>query len=314
MPNSRPLPRALLKGLLFVLPLLACSAWLEEGLRRMPTALGLKRAGFEAAAAGAQVLVLGGSEAYQGLSPALLARPGYNLATVGQDLYYDQALFAAVRGRLPQLKTVIVGLSYPSLEYRLPLSPEAWRQFQYSQVWGLTPEDAAARWDLRRFSALALMEPWPALKAAAVGFRGEAVAMGPDGWQALEPLGEDLQDLRINDLTTRKRVRYHDGLLDGGRASQGAGWLMALASAVDRSGAKPCLVILPVTKAYAGLVDQARLARLRAAAAAAAQSQHGLCLDYFGDARFGDGDFADPDHLNRLGAARLASLLRTKLP
>jgi hypothetical protein len=315
MPSSSALQRALSKGLVFAVPLLALTLWLELGLRQMPNAMSRKRAGFEAVAPRAELLVLGASEGYQGLSPDLLGIPGYNLANVGQDLFYDRALFEKFLPRLPRLKTVILALSYPSLEYRLPFSPESWRQFQYSQVWGLAPESPAARWDLRRFSALLLIEAWPALLAAKDGFRGEAAApgAGPDGWQALEALAQEQRDLRLNSLTAGKRARYHDGLLDPQRDAEGQALLEALAQAVDHAGARLCIVTLPVTRDYAKAVDAVRIARLRAAAAKTAAAHGGRYWDLFEDRRFDDSDFADPDHLDRRGAAKVAAILKPQL-
>ncbi len=306
MPSSKELSGAMFRGMVFALPLLCLAGWLEVGLRRMPTALSAKRAGFEARASQAELLVLGASEGFQGLSPDLLGVPGYNLATVGQDLHYDRLLFDQVLPRLPHLKAVLLAVSYPSLEYRLPSSPEHWRQFQYSQVWGLPPEDPDARWDLRRFSALALMEPWPALQAAGKRFAGEPIELKPDGWQPLEPVSEDQLDLQINDLTARKRAHYHNSLLDEERHGEGLAWLSTLVRTIVESGAKPILVTLPVSASYARAVEPRRLTRLRAAAQAVAAAQGGLYWDLFQDRRFDDRDFSDPDHLNRNGAAKLA--------
>jgi hypothetical protein len=298
---------------LLVLPLALACAWLELGLRRMPTAMSLKRAAFQARAADAELLVLGASEAYQGLSPDALGRPGFNGATVGQDLHYDAALFRLWRPKLPRLKAVLLSVSYTSLEYRLPQSLESWRQFQYAQTWGLAPEDDRARWDPRRFSALALVEPWPALKFAWHGFQGEPLSMEKDGWQGLEPVQEAQRDLLINELTARKRARYHDGLLDAARDAEGQAQLRALAQAVKASGARPIFVTLPVTRVYALAIDAARLARLRAAATALSQDLQVPYWDHFDDRRFDDADFADPDHLDRQGAIKFCKILQPDL-
>jgi hypothetical protein len=298
---------------LLLLPLALACAWLELGLRRMPTAMGVKAAQFAARADSAELLVLGASEAYQGLSPDHLGLPGFNGANVGQDLHYDHALFQLWRPKLPRLKAVLLSVSYTSLEYRLPRSPESWRQFQYAQAWGLAPEDPGLRWDPRRFSALALIEPWPALKAARRGFQGEALNIDKDGWQGLEPVGEEQRDLLVNDLTARKRARYHDGLLDTARDAEGRAQLRSLALAVQTAGARPFFVTLPVTQAYARAIDASRLQRLRSALTALSTELQVPVWDHFDDPHFDDADFADPDHLDRDGALKFCQILKSRL-
>ena len=310
MPNSKPLSLFWKKALLGAGVVLAVAGWAELRLRRMPTLYHLKRDGLSAAAPGMQILVLGASQANQGLDPGVWPVPGYNAACVGQDAYYDEALFEAWLPRLPRLRHLVLAISMVSLDSTLMETAETWRSFAYSQSFGLANESPALAGDLRNWSALALSEPWPALQLAAHGFvDANAVTLTAQGFQAMPGIPEDELDLRLNELTAGKRWRYHEGnfkAADLGPNTARYQKMLALAAA---SKVQVSLVIFPVDASYAAAVPAPAVARRLRLLKALAKEGPARVFDYFKDPRFNSKDFADVDHLNQDGARKFSQIL-----
>jgi hypothetical protein len=310
MPSS-DLKRFLKHCLWLALPFAVVALGLEAGLRRVPDTLKLKQAVAAQRAGQAELLVLGASDALRGLSPDLLGVPGLNLANVGQDRYYDTALFRRYAPGMPHLKVVLISMAYGGAEYQLPNSPEYWRCFLYARQMGIEPESPAQRHDTRRYSALAFYEPQPALKEALRGFRGEPSLMQPDGWEARPVLPEAYRD--EHDLMARKQLAYLHSFLKPRLFTTGSRELQALVKEVRGRGLKVVLLTLPVSEPYARLANSKRVARMRWLGRDLARDPGVRYWDYFRDPAFEEGDFMDPNHLNRRGAEKLTGLMKGRL-
>lgn len=307
MPSSR---RFWIKAAALGALLLGASLWLEAGLRTMPTIYRQKLQGVSAHAATAEVLVLGASQGNQGLDPAAWPVPAYNLACVGQDAYYDAELFKAWSPRLPRLKAVVLPISLVSFDSSLLETAETWRCFAYSQAYGLPNESPEQRQDLRNWSALALNEPWPALQAASHGFKDpRATVLSADGFEAVSPLAsEDDADMRVNALTANKRMRYHLGIKKASRVEGNLAQFHAINELAQARGVQVLYVVFPVSGAYAQAAPTAELAA-RKRSLDALVGKGVTMKDYFKDGRFGWQDFADVDHLSRVGAEKFSAIL-----
>lgn len=296
-----------------LLPFALLGGWVELRLRRLPTSYSQKRAGFAAAAPRLRALVLGASEAFQGVDASALGQASYSLANVGQSLYYDRQMLAWALPQAPQLEQVALGLSYQSLGYRLPGSPEAWRSIAYYREFGIAPEEGWRAFDLRYFSATLFYEPWPALRWAFSGKGLETPALSPFGQDPLDCPAEDIADVKINALTASRRAATHEALTHLEFIDANLGQLQALKELAQSRGIRLSFFLPPVTASYAQAVDAGRralmLQRLRAFAAAQGLPLH----DYFQDPRFDDGDFFDVDHLCRRGSEKFSRLLAADL-
>jgi hypothetical protein len=205
--------RALGRSFLFLAPLLLIALGMEWRLRQAPNFYAAKRQGLALQAPQLQVLVLGASQANQGIRAGWLDPHGYNLAHVGQDFHYDAALAEAWLPRLPGLRLVILPVAYVSMEYRFPGTPEAWRTFCYGIHEGLPNELLRDDFDPRQYSLLALTGPLQALRSLSAAPEPVSPPVGADGYQAAAPLSEEMSPLLINELTARKRVRYHHSIM-----------------------------------------------------------------------------------------------------
>jgi hypothetical protein len=298
------------KLLLLALPLALLSAGLELGLRKMPNSYNRKRDLLEPRLPRLRVLVLGASQENQGIEADLLDPQGFNLACVGQDYYYDRRLALDYLDRSPQLRLVVLTLSYPSLSYRMTNSPEAWRGFSYRLYYGIPNEDPAARWDIRNFSALAFTGPLEAFGDALAGFKGDAsVSFGDDGQQRVPPLSDEVREFVVSDLAARKRIRYLATTMREDAIDGNLGILADLLDALDRRGVPAVFVTSPVTDAYRRSMDAGTWERERARALELFKRRRVDYYDHLGDPRFGDADFSDVDHLNVDGAHKFSSIL-----
>jgi hypothetical protein len=309
MPSSKVPGIFWRKALALALLLLALAGGLELRLRRMDTLYHLKAARLAPLEGSLQVLVLGASQANQGLDPTQWPVQAANMACVAQDAYYDSELFKALLPQLPQLKALVLPISYVSLDSSLADTPETWRSFAYKQVFGLPNELPALRWDLRNWSALALTEPWPALKLACQGFKDPAaVVLNDRGFEAVAAMDEDEADMRINALTAAKRVRYHQSVMKPQNAAANLALYQGLIARARERGVKVLLVVFPVTRSYAQAVPAEALQR-RKGLLAQLQGPGVELKDYFNDPRFKTMDFADVDHMNVNGARKFSRIL-----
>lgn len=99
---------------LFLLPLLIVAAALEWIAESIPNSYTYKRDYMEQHGAQIQTLILGSSNAYDGLNPSVLPN-AFNLANSSQTLEDDYRLLAKYIDSMDSLQTVIVGLGYHSL-------------------------------------------------------------------------------------------------------------------------------------------------------------------------------------------------------
>lgn len=245
------------KLLLLLLPLALLAGWFESHLRDMPNSYNQKWSLLEPRQNDLRVLVLGASQENQGIQAGLLDKDGFNLACVGQDYYYDRQMAFKVLAKAQLLRLVVLSLSYVSLGYELPFSPESWRQFSYRLYDGLPDEDPGARWDLRNFSALAFIEPGAALGDARRGFSGDsATIFGADGQQRVQALSKDQMDFAINEFTARKRLRYLDSIFREGDVPQNLAILSSLLEALRARGIRAAFITSPVTEDFRRAMDK----------------------------------------------------------
>ena len=121
--------------------------------RLNPSHYSAKKRLLEQQAARVEVLVLGNSQPFVGIQPALLGRPAFNLAANSQSLYYDLALLRKYRSALPALKLVILPIAYLTLESELDEGPDRWRAYYYRYFYSLPHRDWHMVWSARNYSA-----------------------------------------------------------------------------------------------------------------------------------------------------------------
>lgn len=127
---------------LFMLPLLIIAVVLEFVGEAIPNSYTYKRGYMEQHGRQIQTLILGSSNAYDGLNPSVLLN-AFNLANSSQTLEDDYRLLAKYIDSMDSLQTVIVGFGYHSLG----ATTEDNRRTYYTLYMNLYP-----RWPLSKYS------------------------------------------------------------------------------------------------------------------------------------------------------------------
>src|SRR3954451_2690375 len=148
-----------IRGALFLVPVLLAWGVLEWWMTHVPDSHSIKRANLTKVESEIDTLVLGASASFWDIAPAQLDGKVYNLGNVAQTLYYDDALLTQTLPQLPQLKRVILSVTYVSLFFQLHDTDEETRQYYYWHRWHIPPPRLQDRFDPKMFSLVALRTP-----------------------------------------------------------------------------------------------------------------------------------------------------------
>ena len=127
---------------LLALPIVVLAIVLEWVAEAIPNSYTYKRAYMERHGGEVKTLILGSSNAYDGINPTVLSR-AFNLANSSQTLEDDYRLLERYIDDMDSLQTVIVGLGYHSLG----AMTEDNRRTYYTIYMGLYP-----RWPISKYS------------------------------------------------------------------------------------------------------------------------------------------------------------------
>jgi hypothetical protein len=237
----------------------------------------------------------------------LLGRQAFNLASQSQSIYYDTLLLRKYLPTLTALKTVVLPVSYFSLDYELDEAPERWRAYHYFYFYGLPHKDWHGFVSARNFSAYFLSGESTRLRV--LTGRALNAANEYDGWGGWtnracpHPVGpghsEQLQG------AARATLNMHHRMMNPAHAGANIERLEETIRSCKSRGLRPILLTSPVTRYYAQGMNQPSWSATR---------DKIPYLDYSQDARFSDADFADGDHLNCTGAEKFSRILREEMP
>lgn len=227
---------------LFVMPLLIIAVVLEIVAESLPNSYTYKRTYMEQQGGEIQTLILGSSNAYDGLNPSVIPH-AFNLSNSSQTLEDDYRLLAKYIDSMDSLQTVIVGLSYAALG----ATTEANRRTYYTIYMDLYP-----RWPLSKYSfevcnletlvkkiiKFAISRDVTRCDSLGqrVGHTKEAAQSGAEWWnKGVDALvNNDRLDIGHCRLEIEENTHY----------------LHALLELCKTHGVKPVIVMMPVMKEY----------------------------------------------------------------
>ena len=237
-------------GLFSVVALLFFGAleWIAESI---PNSYTYKRDYIEHLGAQIQTLILGSSNAYDGLNPSVLPH-AFNLANSSQTLEDDYRLLAKYIDSMDSLQTVIVGLGYHSLG----ATTEDNRRTYYTIYMDLYP-----RWPLSKYS-FEVCNPEMLVKkiikyavsrdvtrcdslGQRVGHTKEAALFGAEWWN------KDIQSLVEND-----KLQIADCKLE---IEENTRYLKAIVDLCNTHNVKPVVVLMPVMEEYKKMLPAEQL-------------------------------------------------------
>ncbi len=227
---------------LFALPLLIVAGVMEWVAESIPNSYTYKRDYIEQNGAEIRTLILGSSNAYDGLNPSALPN-AFNLANSSQTLEDDYRLLAKYIDSMDSLQTVIVGLGYHSLG----ATTEDNRRTYYTIYMDLYP-----RWPISKYS-FEVCNPEMLVKkiikyavsrdvtrcdslGQRIGHTREAAQSGIEWWN------KDMLSLVEND-----KLQIADCRLE---IEENTRYLHDIVNLCNAHGVKPMIVLMPVMEEY----------------------------------------------------------------
>ena len=237
---------------LFVLPLLVVAVVIEFVGESIPNSYTYKRDFIEHKGPQICTLILGSSNAYDGLNPSVLPKT-FNLANSSQTLEDDYRLLAKYIDSMDSLQTVIVGLGYHSLG----ATTEDNRRTYYTIYMDLYP-----RWPLSKYS-FEVCNPEMLIKkiikyavsrdvtrcdslGLRVGHTKEAAESGAEWWN------KDVQSLVDND---RMVVGKWSMVIE-----ENTRYLHAIVDLCNAHNVQPVIVQMPVMEEYKRMLPREQVA------------------------------------------------------
>ncbi len=237
---------------LYALPVLIVAVAMEWGAESIPNSYTYKRDYMEQHGAQIQTLILGSSNAYDGLNPSVLPQ-AFDLANSSQTLEDDYRLLAKYIDSMDSLHTVIVGLGYHSLG----ATTEDNRRTYYTIYMDLYP-----RWPLSKYS-FEVCNPEMLIKkiikyavsrdvtrcdslGQRVGHTKQAAQSGAEWWN------KDIQSLVEND-----KLQIADCRLE---IEENTRYLHAIVDLCNAHNVQPIIVQMPVMEEYKRLLPKEQVA------------------------------------------------------
>lgn len=293
--------------LLFLLPFFALFAYLEINLRHVPTSYYLKRDLLEKNASQIEVLNVGSSQSLYSFAPRFIHPHYFNLADISQTIYYDRRITEKYLPQMPNLKLVIIPVSYFVLWSQLHDGVEQWREYYYLQYWGIDfPE---TNWyDIKKYSAVFLYEPKHALGFIRTNFeRGHVLNMDYEGWIPRSEIGDDTT---MGIASARKRVELHNSAISALRMPQVVSDLRSFIEDLQEKKIKVVLVSTPLYKTYTSFTNPSIVSQNDSIIKALCNDYKIQYFNYTRDSNFLMTDFFDTDHLNEFGAEKFSQKVK----
>ena len=238
-------------GLFSVVALLFFGAleWIAESI---PNSYTYKRDYMEQNGVQIQTLILGSSNAYDGLNPSVLPN-AFNLANSSQTLEDDRRLLAKYIDSMDSLQTVIVGLGFHSLA----ATPEANRRMYYTIYMDLYPRWPLSRYSFEVFNLESLAKKVikyavsrDVTRCDSLGQRGghtrEAVETGAEWWN------KGVDAMVANDKLDIINHKFE--------ISNNISYLKAIVDLCNAHNVKPVIVLMPVMEEYKRMLPEEQVA------------------------------------------------------
>ena len=250
-----------------------------------------------------EVFVLGSSHTYSGIDPTVFTRKAFNGAHMSQDLNYDEFIFRKFAPEMDSLKYLILPVSYFTPYWKLEETPDHGRVKDYMLYYKCPFHPCDLQYRLEIHDGL---RPLVAMKALA----------GIDP----KPFFTDLGQLNNYTLQLRKdnwkesgkaaAERHTNPSLDDKLYTENLEHAEGIASLCEEMGVTLILLTTPTYRTYRDYLDPVQRAKLNEFCETIVSGHHNVVyLDLDEDNRFQEEDFYDADHLNELGARKLARIL-----
>ncbi|MDE6371030.1 MAG: SGNH/GDSL hydrolase family protein [Duncaniella sp.] len=278
----------------------------EAAMRMLPSAYADKDRNLRARSAEIATLILGSSHTYYGLNPKEMGDSVFNLANVSQSPEYDLALLLHYDSLMPNLRRIIVPISYftyrdPSLEE----GPEWQRAIPYKAEMHLPLHHDLSIYNLELADFERVRGRLSNLVLRKLSNTCDSLGMG---------LGFDLahRDIRWQE-GGQARAAKHSPEAPEGRYDAVTATLRQLIGHARTRGCEVVLITTPTWPTYHCNLNAYQEAEMRQGIADLLSDDPVRYYDFMRDTRFTDEDFYDTDHLSDIGARKLSRILADTL-
>lgn len=272
----------------------------EYVLRQLPNSYKYKYEWMQKNAEDVEVLVLGSSQALDGISPKCFKEKAFNLANTSQGLKQDSFLLKYWEKRYKHLKTVVLPISYFSL-----LEPGLLESFgesyrcRYYKIymdcdlysdWSYTLELSDVR--------TAMMKLGRFLK------KRSTLTCDRYGWSAKKYSPKEL----FNTIQASKTIKIHT-VKNWDKIEINYNRMKEMASFCKRHNIQLILITTPCWHTYYNGLEQKQLAKMYELIHRLQKDYRVPYLDYLKDPRFKAKDFSNCYHLSDVGAIKFTKML-----
>ena len=292
---------------IFFLPFLFFYLLLEINLSQIPNYYIQKKEYLDSQLNEIEILSTGSSHG-NSINPQFLSRKGFNLFNDAEDIYYDVRLIEKYLGRMPNLKIIIVPISYFSLEYRIDHSPSAWRAPFYKFIWDIPPQELTSLVNFGYFSYTAAYGWREVVSYIENGFVSKSTQkLDSNGWREI---GDQVIIVSPEEERSGwQSVSLNESLMDAGAIERNKSLLSSFIEACQTHQIKVVFITTPVYHYYYEHVDPLKYQRMQENLNQLVNKYHIPYFNFLKDAHFVTADFYNRDHLNARGVEKFSKIL-----
>lgn len=306
--NESVIWKFFIRAMVYLAPILLLMLGMEILQRKLPNDYTYKKQQLEAQLGEIETLILGTSHTYMGINPGLFEEPAFNLATTAQTLHFDKFLFEKYYQDMPQLKRIILPVSYSSLGSESYLNPGDFnKSYHYAFFYGsnsfiktLAP---------RRFSIVSLFTVKRSVDRFIDYFveGDDLVECDEQGWYAGDEAEKPVEEHGKN------TGPFHDSYYDDELVPVNRSYIKTIIESCEKANIEVYLVSMPMYKSYMEAVKPERYETMTQTLDSLTQAYPLSYYNYTYDTDFSEQHFFDSNHLNEKGADILTRKLRASI-
>ncbi len=300
--------RFIISVIIFILPLVLLFTILEYVIRNIPNDYSFKKNHIIDKGNEIETLILGSSHTFMGVNPEYFQSVAFSLANTSQSLFYDKELLMEYNDYMPNLKKVIIPISYFSLSHKLDKGEENGRKYDYLHYMNCKTKILSNK-NVKYYSAF-LAKGFSKSSRAIKNyvFKGKTpISCNSYGWCTSYSYSKR-HDLKSTALTAAKR--HENGSLD---FSENVKHLEEIINFSRLHNFEVVLINTPTTKYYYDNLDSQKLAKIFKTCSDISEINSIKYFNFSHDKCFTEEDFYDGDHLNDRGATKFSKLLNDKI-
>ncbi|MDC0204631.1 hypothetical protein OAJ65_02425 [Flavobacteriales bacterium] len=313
------------KILLFIFPLVIIVIMMDLYLSNMNSLYQEKINGLLTHANKIEILILGNSHATYGVDPSSFSLFAYNLANVGQSIYFDKELTLQNLKKLKNLKYVLISLDYHSLYFsRQRGERNIWSYYgngikyasdNYTKAdispflfgydprvsFSLIKKNMLNKWEFRDedysidYDVELGVSRTDTIVKGYISFSGTENVFFNTNYYATKINGYN----RLIKTSSEKKLVLNE--------------LDQLISTLQNNGIKPIFFATPTFKEYNAFLDSSIINNNLINSKSLCEKYNMVFFDYSTKHDFIKDEFFNPDHLNKKGAVRFSEILNSRL-